>query len=348
MMQRTSAGERRPWRARAFTLIEMLVSVAVLALVLLLVSQMINNAEAVVANSGKHVDTDTEARVIFNRLGIELGAMVKRPEVDYSDFKQPLPTLPVQYSSVHVQANPQVGNDQLAFYTETAGYGNSGLVGPYKANVSLVAYQVANDPYSTGTGAPALQRMSQQLGWEPGSGASGSWNGIVYLPISMTDQWGNLFGTAYASNYEVVGDQVFRMEYTYLLKPITTGSSTVSSSYSITPWWNPNNGVTPGNAVPPAHTWINGFTDVASIVVTLALLDSRSRATVHDYTKLTAPTLLPDAVDPIHDSQYHGDIAPAWNAVITASNFASQAGIPQSAAAAVRVYERSFPLDTQP
>jgi hypothetical protein len=298
----------------------MLVSMAVLGLIILLVSQMINNAAAVVSNSGKYVDTDTEARVIFNRFGIEMGAMVKRPEVDYSAFKQPASTLPAE------PANLQPGNDQLAFYTETTGYGTQ-LTGANRANVSLVAYQVATDPYS---GAPALQRMSQQLGWEPGS--AGAWQGIAYLPVTLNQQWGNVFGANYASNFETVGNQVFRMEYTYLLKPSTTGTS----RYSTTPW------------NPALHTSIGGFTDVASIVLTLALLDSRSQSLVHNYTNLTSATLLPDALDSTSDPVYHGDIAPAWNAVVQSPTFANKAGIPQAAAAAVRVYERSFPLDTQP
>jgi hypothetical protein len=311
-------------------LVELLVSMAVLGLIVFMISQMTNNAASVVASSGKHVDTDTEARVIFNRLAIEIGGMVKRSEVDYSLFKQPASTLSAVYGSLTEPENLQPGNDQLAFYTETEGYGNTQLVGGLKANASLVAYQVATDPY---THAPALLRLSQQLGWEPGAGSA--WQAISYLPITMSQQWGSLFSSGSTGDFETVGDQVFRMEYTYLLKPSATGGA---SRLSITPW-----DVT---ATTPPHTSINGFQDVAAIVVTLALLDSRSRAVVSNYQNLTA--IFPDAVDSSGDSTYHGDVAAAWNAKINSSTFASQAGIPQSAAGAVRVYERSFPLDTPP
>ena len=337
MMQQTSLRMRGAQPLRGFTLVEMLVSMAVLSLIILMITQMVNNAAMVVANSGKHVDTDTEARVVFDRLAVELGAMVKRPEVDYSAFKQPASTLPAQYGSLTEQANPQQGNDQLAFYSETTGYvyGNASLVGNKKANVSLVAYQVAPDPYAAGT-LPVLQRMSQAMGWEPGT--SGTWNGIAYLPITLTQQWGNVFGPPYTNGtggYDTVGDQVFRMEYTYLLKPTATGTS----RYSVTPW---------DTTAVPAHTSINGFQDVAAIVVTLALLDSRSRLLVHDYSVLTGNSLFPDALESTTDSKYNGDVAPAWNAALKSPSFATQAGIPQAAAGAIRIYERSFPLDTQP
>jgi len=311
--------------------VELLVSMAVLALIILLVSQLTNNAATVVAKSRKHMDMDTEARIIFSRFAIEVGEMVKRSDVDYSEFKQPASTLPARYGVVTVPANLQSGtNDQLAFYAETTGYGNVQLAGAARANVSLVAYEVANDPF---TGGPALRHMSQALGWEPGSG--NLWKGIAYLPITILQQWGDPFGATYTANFETVGDQVFRIEYTYLLKP----TATAPSRLSITPW---------DTTAVPAHTSINGFADVAAIVLTLGLLDSRSRAIVHSYTNLTSTTLFPDAVEPTADSLYHGDVASAWNAKINTTTFASQANIPQAAARGIEVYECSFSLDTSP
>jgi prepilin-type N-terminal cleavage/methylation domain-containing protein len=322
--------------SHGFTLVELLVSIAVLSLIVLMVSQMVNNAASIVSNSGKHMDMDTEARVTFNRLEIELASMVKRPEVDYSAFKQPASTLPAQYGAMTGPANLQTGgNDQLAFYSETTGYTTStALTGASRANLSLVAYQVANDPYAKTT-MPVLRRMSQAMGWEPGT--SSTWVGVAYLPVTISQQWGNLFGTAsaYAASYETVGDQVFRMEYTYLLKP----TASLPARYSITPWDTTAN---------PAHTSINGFQDVAAIVLTLALLDARSRAIVHDYSRLIDNSIFTDAADGSSDTVYQGDVARAWNAAVNSSTFATASGVPPSAASAVRIYERSFPLDTSP
>ncbi len=52
---------------RAFTLLELLVSLAVLGLIILLVAQMLGPASAITGTGNKHIDTDTQARVILDR-----------------------------------------------------------------------------------------------------------------------------------------------------------------------------------------------------------------------------------------------------------------------------------------
>src|SRR6266567_4762411 len=72
----------------AFTLVELLISVGVLALLILLVSQLMNSATAVARTGNKHIDTDTQARVILDRMAVDFGRMLKRTDVDYY-IKQP-------------------------------------------------------------------------------------------------------------------------------------------------------------------------------------------------------------------------------------------------------------------
>src|SRR5438093_8709377 len=74
---------------RAFTLIEMLISIVVLALLILLVTQVVNTAATVVRPANKHIDTDTQARGILDRMAVDLGRMLKRTDVDYY-IKQPV------------------------------------------------------------------------------------------------------------------------------------------------------------------------------------------------------------------------------------------------------------------
>jgi len=317
--------------AKGFTLVEMLVSVAVLALMMVLVAQLVNGASAAIGRSGKHMDSDTEARLLFNRMAVDLSRMVKRTDVDYSSFKMALSgTLGAAYGSTAIPANLQPGNDMMAFYADTDGYFSGATqptTGSLKASISLAAYMVANDLY---TGLPGLQRLGKGQGWDPGPG--GAWGDVAFLPLTLLGQWPLLFNGD--PDYKTVGSQVFRFEYTYLLKP----TSTHSGRLTITPW---------DPTVTPAHTSINGFKDVAAIVVAIAVLDTTSRAIVTTSGYATLASAFPDALDSSTDPTYLGDIAPAWNAVINSTNFASSAGIPKAAAAGVRVYERYFYLDTQ-
>src|SRR2546430_14543222 len=66
-----------------FTLVEMLISTAVLVLLILIVTQVINTAATTVRPANRHIDTDTEARTVFDRMAVDFAQMVKRSDVDY-------------------------------------------------------------------------------------------------------------------------------------------------------------------------------------------------------------------------------------------------------------------------
>jgi prepilin-type N-terminal cleavage/methylation domain-containing protein len=319
-----------------FTLIEILTAITVLTLMLLMVNQLINSAAAVMSMSGRRLDADAQARLIFNRMAVDFERMLKRTDVDYSSFKQPMNNLSVPPQVANLQDGSDAGNpshnDQLAFYSETHGY-FSGATAPdgittFKGDMSLVAYMVANDPVSK---TPVLQRMGKGLGWEPNNATASAWNNVAYLPVTLTTRWTDLFQTVTSvpadPDYRSIGDIVFRMEYTYLLKATSTQAATLS----ITPY------VT-------GHNSINGFKDVAALVVTIAMLDNSSRHLVNNYTNLVSS--LPDAVNQTTDTINKGDIAAAWNAVVNSPTFATTANIPKTAASSVRVYERYFYLNS--
>src|SRR5437773_5004958 len=72
-----------------FTLVEMLISIGVLALLVLLVSGLVNSAATISRTGSKHIDTDTEARAVLDRMAVDFGKMLKRTDVDYY-IKQPV------------------------------------------------------------------------------------------------------------------------------------------------------------------------------------------------------------------------------------------------------------------
>ena len=327
-----------PSRVDGFTIVELIVSITVLALVLVFTAQLINGASRVITVSSKRTDADSQSRLVFSRLGQDLARLVKRGDVDFSTFKQP--------------GNPQTGpdarhgaNDQFAFYSETVG-GYTPAAGvsagsfsalTARAPLSVVAYQVAAEPNG---GATTLRRMAKALGWDPDP--KGTWACPVYLPLRLGNLRVNgnpiqLFSDRPTDptslvdlDYATVGDMVFRFEYRYLLKPNPTNPNNPRARLSIVPY--DTQGV-------PAHTAVNGLRDVAAVVVTLGVLDSTSRIiSGKDQTKLIA--VFPDAVDDTTTNQV--DTLTAWRAALAKSTFASDAGLPLAAASVVRLYQRTF------
>src|SRR5262247_2292559 len=108
--------------AGGFTLVELLVSIVVLVIIIFMVSQLMTSATAITRTGNKHFDTDTQARVVLDRMALDFAQMVKRTDVDYY-IKQPN-----KYNG-HGNGhgcgqgrNGDKGSDQIAFYSEVLGY----------------------------------------------------------------------------------------------------------------------------------------------------------------------------------------------------------------------------------
>jgi prepilin-type N-terminal cleavage/methylation domain-containing protein len=287
----------------AFTLVELLVSMAVLTLLILLIAQLFNGASAVTALSSKHMDADAQARAVFDRMAVDFAQMVKRTDVDYF---------------LKDSTNTQAGNDQLAFYSQVPGYyPSSGAPSP----VSLVAYRISND--NTGASFNKLQRLGCGLVW---NGVSLTDTPIVFLPSTIAATWPTATNMAADTNYELAGPQIFRMEYSYLLKGQTIAGTSYDSILSAIPWDSRITG----------HTAVNGMQDVAAITVAIAVVDPKSRVLISD-TQLTA--LAASMNDfPAAGTPKPGDLEAQWQTAI------NSAAIPRIAASAVRVYRRCFYL----
>src|SRR5438876_10355289 len=129
---------------RGFTLAELLVSVAVLTLLVLMLTQLINNAAPIARTANKHIDTDTQARVVLDRIAVDFAKMLKRTDVDYY-LKQPNGNYK-GHGNGHGYGNKvqsgQQGSDQIAFFSAVPGYyPSTGAQSP----VSLVAYRINQD-----------------------------------------------------------------------------------------------------------------------------------------------------------------------------------------------------------
>jgi hypothetical protein len=302
-------------------LAELLVTVGILVLLVLLFTQLLKSAATVTTLGHKRMDADSQARQVLDRMAIDFAQMVKRSDVDYylksSWFASGAPTP----APTGVRFVRQLGNDTIAFYSGVPGYyPSAGSQSP----VSLVAYRVNSIP--TSASYNKLERMGKGLVW---NAVSTTDTPVVFMPIpvaspiptpefpsfmpspSPSPAWPEIAdSTSVWSNSEVIGPQVFRFEYYYLLKSQTNAAAPTptptpySSLFSDTPWdtricscpsptpASPTPTPTPtgtpiASPTPPllcCHTAPEGMQDVAAIVVVIAVIDPKSKVLLSDTT----------------------------------------------------------------
>jgi prepilin-type N-terminal cleavage/methylation domain-containing protein len=293
----------------AFTLVEMMAAMIVLALLLLMVSQLVNQTAKVTSSARRSMDAAIQARMVFDRMASDFARMPKRPDLDYKFTKD-------------------AGNDSMIFYSETAGFFPSATA-VNQSTVSLVGYRV-NTSYQ-------LERAGVGKTWDASTPDAVKF--LTYTIGNPTATDGTLTPPP-DTNYQVTGNQVFRMEFCYLLKPDTTvPPSAKSAKYSNTPYL----ASTPADPTNP----VNGFKDVSAIVVTIGVLDDRSRTIVPKSALGALAAALPDPAE--NDLNAATPILPlqSWQAVIDKPDFYTTVGIPQAAAQQVRVFQRFFYLNNR-
>jgi len=112
-----------PPRLAGFTLIEIMVAVAVLVILILFVAQLTNSATAIARVGTKHMDADTQARTVLDRLGFDIGRMIRRNDLDYYIKGAAAYT---GHGNGHgwgkKSTGGQKGSDQCAFFASVPGY----------------------------------------------------------------------------------------------------------------------------------------------------------------------------------------------------------------------------------
>ncbi len=191
--------------AKGFSILELLVAMAVMAMLVLMVAQLVQSGTAVIAGSRKNLDADAQAREVFSRFALDLAQMVKRPDVD-------------------AVFSTNAGNKKAFFFSEAPGFASSTT---NLGTLSLVGYRV-------GTNA-GLERLGKGLPW---SGAGGV-TFLTYTNSSSSNAlpgstipgaWESVVGPAPDYNgtdtdYHLLAPGVFRFDYCFLKK---------DGSYSLT------------------------------------------------------------------------------------------------------------------
>ncbi len=337
-----------------FTLVELLVSVFVLVIVILLVSQMMNNAAGIAKAGHTHITADTQARTVFDRMAADFAQMLRRSDVDYY-LKGGSDLYNQRHASGHGwgrrRQTGQQCNDQIAFFSQVPGYyPSTGSRSP----VSLVAYRI-NESDPSNVAYLRLERLGKGLLWNGVENPDRQPNSplytspLVFLPLLIADRWpAATDGSAPdpQSDYETIGPGVFRLEYYYLLK---------NGDVTDIPW---DTQIRPNQTSLMAPQKI-GLADVEAITVAIAAVDSGSRALIDT----ADPTALDDLASDMADfktapgrgaggQKNMGDLEASWEASLLADIAAGQTSngrpLPSEAARTIRIYSKTFLLKTVP
>jgi prepilin-type N-terminal cleavage/methylation domain-containing protein len=284
------SGSQHVKNRAGFTLAELLVAVAVLTILILFLARLFDSAAQVTTSQNKRMDDNAQARPVFDRMAVDFAQIVQRSDVIYY-FKSP--TVPQTIDPV-LNAT---GNDQIAFYSQVVGYYPSPS---YQSPVSLVGYRVNSDTNSAALNK--LERLGKGLHW---NGVSTSYVPVVFSPLTIADTWPTAANSAIDTDYELIGPQVFRLEYGYLLKSGVWATS------------------------------VSDFQTVAAIPVTVALIDPKSRAIISD-GQLGA--LAGEMADFSATMQSTGLVA-QWQSTLNTTN-----NVPRNVASAIRIYTRLFAI----
>jgi len=273
-----------------FTLAELLVTMGVLVLLVLLFTQLLNSAASITTLGHKVIDTDSQARQLLDRMSLDFAQLVKRSDVDFFAKGTVAP------NSV---GGTMAGNDRIAFYSAVPGYYPSTS---YQSPLSLVAYRMNSD--STSSSHSKLERLGKGLMW---NGASLTDTPLVFMPLTISATWPAATSSSQADTaYEVIGPQVFRFEYCYLL---TSGSLSIS---------------------PPAS-----ISQIAAFVVDIATIDPQSKVLLTN----TQIASLAGQLSDYASNMVPGQLRNNWQNTINANTT-----LPRPSLSGVRLYERFFYL----
>lgn len=339
-------------KQKGFSLVELLVSLGILAGIVLLVNTLTNGVTQTTMQATKKIESDSQARQVLARMASDFSTIVDRRDVNFYFRKN-------------------AGNDEFYFFSRTQGHLLAGASADTLNGISLIGYRVSNAT----TGRVELERLAYGLHWREladrssGSGTASSMTFLPLLiknaysqPISETRNNSSDIDSKESSQWDVVGSEVFRLEVCFLLIDGTTSAIPVldrsmtknnlsanvapsasddsTQGYSIgSRWYDTGSQIVyecAGSAPSSAEWKPIGLEDVSAVVVSLALLPSRSRLTTTVSAINAAGQLFPDfTAQPL---------AANWGEKASNASSLKNAGMSAPAASSVRIYERSIIL----
>ncbi len=287
------SGVNRPAPTSGFTLLELMVAISVLVMLCGLVMQLMGSATRLTGNARQTADCDSQARFALSQIAHDLAHRIRRIDVDGVVRKT-------------------VGNDQFFFFSETPGY-LPNVTNPTDVSpTSLVGYRLTQRNSKSLGSVFQLERCAMALPWNDGvggtralpfvaldatrkpipsttlSGSDGQGGGGTFSGIVTGDSSNQIFFQELASN-------VIRFEVALLLKQgvliADPQQKNLPSPAAIAQLPARLLNDSEINAELSRH----GFTRIAAVIVSLAIVDSRSAVQVDYNALLQAASALPDA-----------------------------------------------------
>jgi prepilin-type N-terminal cleavage/methylation domain-containing protein len=325
----------------AFTLVEMITAMAVLSLLLLIIFSIVGTTLKMTDMAGRGADSTIEAKQVLDRIGADISGMLVRPDIDQFYYKA-------------------TGNDKMFFYSQPDGFFDPSVTTAGESPVVFIGYRINST--DNPLGMPTLERLAQGLVWDASvdkivntstqidannttlpltyltfPARTGVTNAMVATAGSITNTWGNDQGQqcpavgSLAGNYDdgaspyydSIGTQIFRFEICFQLQ---------NGSFSLNPALT--------NCAP---AYPASITNTVAVVVAIATLDNKSRKVVPSGSWSKLITALPDPTAQNLSTNCLMDTL--WNNAINQQSFAATAGIPQTAASQVKVYQRYYYLN---
>jgi prepilin-type N-terminal cleavage/methylation domain-containing protein len=346
-MHRLQPLRSRSIRRAGFTIVELLAATAVLTVLILIVSQMVSSTSRTVGHDERRLESDANARMVFDRMQMDFDGMPKRGDLDVSFIKK----------------NGGDSNDSFFFYSQAPG---SATATTNRNTLSLVGYTVDTEYH--------LDRYGKGLFWDGGTDT------VNFLTFSSTTGYtpvdkstiAGTFGTTLttptltsgvpADPWQVLSDSVFRMEIVFLLKDgkysnypgINVISDTGSYPSSSAGTAGTRVVVKDGNQGYNTYLCVRsvvsndavwqpiGMSDVQAVIVTLAMLDKKSRVIVKTADLQTAATALKEPSQSDLGSTPPKLPAQAWQ---DALNNGDLSGLPKAVQGNVRIYQRAIYLN---
>lgn len=292
-------------------MIELLAAIAVLVILGVLVTQIIGATSRTTRLSNRKINAATQARLIFDRMGLDLANLATRFDTDFYAQDSRNPQDP-NYS----------GELQLLFPSITLSPEGDRIL-------SLVAYKIA--PHNDTDNRPALLRAGNPVSWSSGS-ILGLHPNMEPVRFSNSDSAFDSTLLPGTTDFDIVGPGVLAMQIGYQLRAdhlpvqLKDGSSLTAEGQVV--------------YSPPVRSFASGaFIDlnrVGSLIVGIAALDA-------DNLNLLSPSEI-SAISAKFDTPDNGKLpVEAWTPVIS-QLIATGAG-PLPARQSLRVYQRAFRIN---
>ena len=296
--------------SKAFTLVELIVSVALLSLIVLLTTQMLGEASRTTQASSKRIDAASQARIFLDRFAYDFGGAIRDGGLTtlyYGD-----------------NAN-EAGNSSIGFICNSRPRTTTSAFSAFFRGAAI-GFRV--EPYTdNGRSFPMVGRGDGRLLYK----STGT--NATYRFDDLFKKMGNdlVSGSETILNYQSIGAGLFKMHVSFLLNDGTI-VQTPPRYKDFLPTISLN-----ANAIPVAFSTEDSADPakrfVVALIVGTAVLDTQSRDLGYSISPTFLSSLSSELKRPTQDGQ--------TPLAVWSSNLAASTAI-QPVKASIRFYERMF------